>query len=113
MSNIPIRSLRLRATTADTLDRTSGSTGELFYDSTNQTLRLYADSSSNDEIIATRTWVSSVLGEGGGSGGANVEVGPTPPLVPNNGDLWLNTENGKLYVYVNDGNSQQWMQPAV
>jgi hypothetical protein len=113
MSNVPIRSLRLRATSADSLDRLSGNTGELYYDSTNQTLRLFADSRSNDEILATRTWVNSVLGEGGGSGGANVEVGPTPPLVPNNGDLWLNTENGKLYVYVNDGNSQQWMQPAV
>ena len=34
------------------------------------------------------------------------------PGSPNNGDLWLNTNNGRLYVYYNDGTSSQWVQPA-
>jgi len=57
------RSLRLRATPAATLDRLSGNIGELFYDSTNQTLRLFADSRGNDSILATRTWVNSQLAD--------------------------------------------------
>jgi plastocyanin len=112
MSAIP-RSLRLRAIPAATLDRLSGNSGELYYDSTNQTLRLFLDSRSNDSILATQDWVNSVLAsvEGGG-GGANVEVGSHPPLEPNDGDLWLNTLNGSLYVYIDDGDSQQWIQPS-
>jgi hypothetical protein len=27
--------------------------------------------------------------------------------------LWLNTDTGSLYVYINDGTSSQWMQPSV
>lgn len=36
----------------------------------------------------------------------------TPPASPLNGDLWMNTNNGRLYVYYNDGDSSQWIQPA-
>lgn len=34
------------------------------------------------------------------------------PANPKNGDLWLNTTNGCLYVYYQDGDSNQWIQPA-
>lgn len=35
-----------------------------------------------------------------------------PPASPSNGDLWLSTANGKLYVYYADQDSSQWIQPA-
>ena len=35
-----------------------------------------------------------------------------PPATPSNGDLWLSTTNGKLYVYYADQDSSQWIQPA-
>jgi len=50
---------------------------------------------------------------GSGSGGASVDVANTAPESPSIGNLWLNTENGKLYIYVNDGDSSQWIQPAI
>ena len=28
------------------------------------------------------------------------DVGPTPPTSPSDGDLWFNTDNGILYVYM-------------
>lgn len=34
------------------------------------------------------------------------------PANPKNGDLWLNTTNGCLYVFYQDGDSNQWIQPA-
>lgn len=51
----------------------------------------------------------------GSSGGGNVTVSVSPavPSTPTNGNLWLNTNNGSLYVYISDGDSSQWMQPAV
>lgn len=36
----------------------------------------------------------------------------TAPASPINGDLWLNTTNGRIYVYYYDGDSGQWIQPA-
>lgn len=52
-------------------------------------------------------------GVGGGAGAVSVSVGDTTPVSPLNGNLWLNTNNGRLYVYINDGDSNQWVQPAV
>ena len=41
----------------------------------------------------------------------SVEVGPTAPASPTEGDLWWNTKDGDntLYVYYNDGLTSQWV----
>jgi hypothetical protein len=49
----------------------------------------------------------------GQAGGATVSVGNTLPEDPISGNLWLNTDNGRLYVYIDDGTSTQWIQPSV
>lgn len=36
----------------------------------------------------------------------------TAPLNPVTGDLWLNTSNGRLYIYYDDADSNQWIQPS-
>jgi hypothetical protein len=46
-----------------------------------------------------------------GGGGASVTISPTPPGSPTAGDLWFNSENGTLYVYYDDGDTQQWVAP--
>lgn len=35
---------------------------------------------------------------------------PTPPTSPVAGNLWLNTNDGVLFYYYNDGNSSQWVE---
>ena len=35
--------------------------------------------------------------------------GADVPLNPNIGDEWFNTTNGKIYKYLPDGDSQQWV----
>lgn len=49
----------------------------------------------------------------GGGGGTTVTVSDTLPQAPISGNLWFNTTNGKLYVYIDDGTSSQWAQPSV
>jgi hypothetical protein len=44
--------------------------------------------------------------------GASIEVSATAPTDPQEGNVWLNTTNGYLYIYINDGDSSQWIQPA-
>ena len=43
-------------------------------------------------------------------GGASVTVSETAPTSPSAGDLWFDSGNLNLYVYYNDGNSNQWVQ---
>ena len=47
----------------------------------------------------------------GSGGGASVDVSDTVPSEPQSGNLWLDTNNGKLYIYIDDGDSSQWIQP--
>jgi hypothetical protein len=54
----------------------------------------------------------AVADPGSGSGGVSVSVASTVPDSPNQGSLWLDTNTGSLYVYYDDGNSEQWIQPA-
>ena len=36
----------------------------------------------------------------------------TPPTSPSPNDRWFHSETGKEYVYINDGTSKQWVEPA-
>ena len=62
----------------------------------------YKDSSNNIQEIS-----------GGGSGGASVSVSTTAPSSPTAGDLWWNSEEGRLKIYYNDGTSSQWVDAFV
>jgi plastocyanin len=66
MSQIPLRSVRLNARPATTLESFVGTAGEIFYDSTNQTLRVYPGNTAAGKILADRDWVNSAIVAGGG-----------------------------------------------
>ena len=51
-------------------------------------------------------------GTGTGSGGASVSISETAPENPEVGSIWFNSNNGKLYVYISDVDSNQWVQPT-
>ena len=41
--------------------------------------------------------------------GATVAVSDTAPSGPENGDLWWKSDEGRLYIYYEDGSSNQWV----
>jgi hypothetical protein len=45
-------------------------------------------------------------------GGGSIEISATAPSSPGEGDLWWDSDNGKLYIYYNDGTSSQWVDAA-
>ena len=49
---------------------------------------------------------------GTGSGGSSTEISDDAPDSPSHGDIWYNSTNGRLYVYVIDTDSGQWVQPS-
>jgi hypothetical protein len=57
----PVRSLRLSGRIASNLDRISGEAGEVFYDSTNKTVRVFTGSGSEHNIVSTRLWTNQQL----------------------------------------------------
>ena len=59
MSQIPLRSVRLNARPATYYQTFVGTAGEIFYDSTNQTLRIYQGNTLGGKILADRDWVNS------------------------------------------------------
>ena len=90
------RSIRLLSKPAAELNRITGLPGEIFLDSASQTLRLY-----------------NGITPGGSALAVNAILSDTPPAASTakNGMLWFDTGTGKLYIYYNDGNSLQWIQP--
>jgi hypothetical protein len=48
----------------------------------------------------------------GGSGGANVTVSDSAPSSPSAGDLWWESDVGRLKIYYDDGNTQQWVDAS-
>jgi plastocyanin len=123
MSNIPISNLRLVGRNTDFLDRKIGQRGEIFYDQQSNVLRLYdGDTPGGFSIAREDTSVQLDLSnvanedfknkatEAGIS--ASTTIDDSPPLTPNQGELWFDTESGVLYVYYNDGDTAQWVQPT-
>lgn len=50
---------------------------------------------------------------GGGVGNTNFFYQQTPPTEGVTvGSRWMDSDNGQEYIYINDGNSEQWVQPA-
>ena len=43
---------------------------------------------------------------------ANVNVSSSAPGSPNIGDVWIDGDDGKTYLYFNDGTSSQWVEQA-
>lgn len=118
--------IRIIPRESDFLSRRVGSRGELFWDRETNTLKLYdgitrggldlarADLSNVSNTVFAEKAAAAGVGGGGGSvgGSTTVTVGDETPETPENGNLWLNTTTGFLYVYIDDGDSEQWIQPA-
>lgn len=65
----------------------TGTAGEIYYNTSNNELRVYNGSS----------WVA--IGSGGGGGGSSVTISDTAPTGASAGDLWFNSSNTKTYIY--------------
>lgn len=126
MSSAPIVDrIRIIPRPDEFLDRNVGSSGELFFSRDSNSLRVYSGrdrggfevarsdlNNVTNAVFAAKAAAAGISG-GGGQSGASISVSAIAPSSPASGNLWLNTNNGYLYVYINDGSSSQWMQPAV
>lgn len=68
--------------------------GNLWWNSEEGVLYIYY----GPDAGGTEQWVQAA-GSAGGGAGANVSVSPTPPASAVEGDLWFNSDNGRLFIY--------------
>ena len=69
-----------------------------------------ATSGTNTTQIATTAFVQAAVSGLSSGGGASVTVSDAAPSTPSAGDLWFDSTGLVLYVYYNDGDSNQWVQ---
>jgi hypothetical protein len=62
MSQTQERSLRIRPFSGASLNDITGSSGEIFYDSTNQSLRIFSGGNPGGTLLATQDYVNSIAG---------------------------------------------------
>jgi len=123
-SNAPVVDrIRIIPRPDDFLNRNVGSSGEVFYNKQSDTLRVYSGKIAGGYELA-RADLNNIsdadflakavaAGVGGGTGGgAQVDVSDTAPVSPTEGNIWFDSTSGKIYVYIDDGDSQQWVQPS-
>jgi len=55
---------------------------------------------------------SITIGAPGAGSGASLEVSDTAPENPSAGSIWYDSTTGYLYVYIEDADSNQWVQPV-
>jgi microcystin-dependent protein len=54
---------------------------------------------------ATSTFIAGAI-----SGGAAFEISDTAPTTPSHGDVWYNSANSGLFIFIEDVDSSQWVQ---
>jgi hypothetical protein len=74
-----------------------------FIEGSNVTLTI-ADDAGNGEVDVT------IASSGGGA--ASVSTSGTAPGSPADGDLWWDSDLGRLFIYYDDGSSSQWVDAA-
>lgn len=105
LNKLTTSNFRILSRDAAFLDRKIGSRGEVFYDDADKTLRLY-DGTTAGGIPLLRADLENIDGVIGAA------IGSIPPANVQPGTIWFNTDNGKLYILYNDGNTAQWVQPS-
>lgn len=80
--------------------------GDLWYHTTQARLFIYYTD------VDSSQWIDAAPFNGGGGGGTSVSIGATAPIGPLVGDLWYNSDYGRLFVYYSDVDSQQWVDAA-
>ena len=88
----------------------SPSNGDLWFKSNEGQLKVWYDDGVG---TPSAQWVdtSNNAGSGGGGGGsgANVTIADTPPASSSAGDLWWKSNEGRLKIRYDDGDTNQWV----
>ena len=94
---------------------TVSSSGQVDYNSiTNKLSDVVSSSAQFNALPGTSasfaTTASFALTSAGGGGGSSVTVSATAPVGPSAGNMWWNSTLGKMFIYYNDNDTDQWVE---
>lgn len=114
--SVLFNNVRIIPRESDFLDRNIGSKGDIFYEATTNTLRLYDGvlkggyalvkqdlSNVDNDIFASKAQDAGIT--------ASIELSENAPSEPLAGEIWFDTDTGILYIYYADIDGGQWVQP--
>jgi hypothetical protein len=93
-------STNLFSTSGGTTDTTARATAEAAFNKANSV-----------QTIAVAAFDKANTG-GGGGGGASVAISDVAPSSPTANSLWWSSDLGKMFIYYNDGSSNQWVETS-
>ena len=76
---------------------------------------VFVQSPSNGQFLvynSTNNRWENTTSSGGGGGGASVTVSDAAPTTPSGGDLWWESDSGRLKIYYQDGSTNQWVDAS-
>tara|TARA_Y100000746_G_scaffold223552_1_gene225152 strand:- start:549 stop:1130 length:582 start_codon:yes stop_codon:yes gene_type:complete len=96
---------------------TDGDKGDITVSNSGASWDIDANTIGTTELSATGTADATTYLRGDNtwqtiSSGASVTTSDTPPSSPSDGDLWWDSQNGRLFVYYEDANSSQWVDAS-
>lgn len=120
MSKSTFDVVRIKPRSQSYLERTFASSGEIYFNQTTNSLKVFngIDQGGIDLARIDLANVSNVallekLEQAGfESGNTSIAVSNVPPNDPSEGQLWFDINSGILYVYYQDEDSAQWVQPS-
>jgi len=114
--SVLFNNVRIIPRETDFLNRNIGSKGDVFFEDKTNTLRLYdgvlkggytlvKDDLSNvdNTVFANKAQDAGIT--------ASIELADNAPSDPLAGELWFDTDTGVLYIYYQDADNAQWVQP--
>lgn len=105
MANI-LKNIRLEGRDSDFLSRIRSDPGTIYYNNDSNTLTVF-DGNVAGGIELLKADLSNIDGQI-----SSVIPSDNPPTGVDPGTVWYNTNNGKIYILYNDGDSEQWVQPT-
>jgi len=86
-----------------------GSDSGLVYNSNTDTLTVNGNVVANGYFVGNGALLTGIIASGGT---VNYESSAVPPVDPNVGDFWYDTETDILFQYLDDGDSAQWVDTS-
>ena len=79
------------------------------YSNTDVDSHLNTGTAANDQVLSWTGTDYAWVDQSAGGGGASVTTSNSAPSPASDGDLWFNEEDGALYLYYEDADSNQWV----
>lgn len=82
--------------------------GDVWFNTSNGITSIYYEDGNSGQWVELSE--GGLRGPTGPTGELILDVGATSPTAPSAGQIWYNSEDGRVYFYYSDSDSDQWVE---